>query len=265
MASRPRTPSCSRGRRPPAACSSTASRERRSRSRRVQPPATPGALRRLFRGLRAEAPPLFDAGPAPRDSPLVLFVVARADDRVTLGPLVQAARGEPRTRTAVVAAETLPQLGTRRDAPRRRGRRAAAARAALDPARDARGRGLARAPRGRLRRSRGVRSRGRAARPAAGRAAHARARGRRSSSRRAPRSSWSPWRIGTSGARSAWPRRRPACRGRRCASARARTTSPTVPTAARTRPLSLALAPGEDAALVLARLREVARDRVGAP
>jgi hypothetical protein len=79
----------------------------------VQPPAPPGALRRLFQGLAPRRPPLLDTGSASHDAPLLLFVVARDEDRVTLGPL-HALREDPRTRSVVVVTDALPQFETRR-------------------------------------------------------------------------------------------------------------------------------------------------------
>jgi hypothetical protein len=80
----------------------------------VPSPARPGTLRRLFQGFLPRRPVLPDGGLDPRGTPLVLFVVAREQDRGGLAPLVQAARDEPWLRTAVVAAEALPQSGTRK-------------------------------------------------------------------------------------------------------------------------------------------------------
>lgn len=79
----------------------------------LRPPARPSALLRLFRELVPRRPSLIHAGPPARDSALVLCVVARENDRVSLGPLLEAARQDPSTRTVVVAADALPQFGTR--------------------------------------------------------------------------------------------------------------------------------------------------------
>ena len=79
-------------------------------------PATqePWALRRLFQGFLPKRPSLLDAGPAPCDAPLILCLVGREQDRVTLAPLVQAAHAEAATRALLLAADALPRLGTRR-------------------------------------------------------------------------------------------------------------------------------------------------------
>jgi hypothetical protein len=76
-------------------------------------PARPFTLRRLFRGFVSRRPALPDLE-TPRDTPLVLCVIAREEDRGSLDPLLQAARDEPRLRAVVVAAEAFPQLESRR-------------------------------------------------------------------------------------------------------------------------------------------------------
>ncbi len=80
----------------------------------VEPPPAQGALRRVFRGFLPRRSAQLDPAPGPQEAPLLVFVVAREEDRATLAPLAESARQDGSNRTAILAVDTLDQFETRR-------------------------------------------------------------------------------------------------------------------------------------------------------